>query len=136
MTSNQILRLLALASLGSLIAAPSFAQEGGYYYGGLSLGQSRAKIDEERITASLLAAGFSATNFTRNETDTAYKLFGGYQFNRYFGIEAGYFDLGKFGFSATTTPAGTLAGDIRLKGLNLDLVGTLPIKLDPLKFVK
>ena len=127
MTSNQILRLLALASLGSLIAAPSFAQEGGYYYGGLSLGQSRAKIDEERITASLLAAGFTSTGFTRDESDTAYKLFGGYQFNRYFGLEAGYFNLGKFGFTATTTPPGTLNGSIKLQGLNLDLVGTLPL---------
>jgi OOP family OmpA-OmpF porin len=127
MTSHPLLRLLALASLGSLLAAPSFAQEGGYYYGGLSLGQSRAKIDEQRITASLLAAGFTSTGFARDETDTAFKLFGGYQFNRYLGVEAGYFDLGKFGFTATTTPAGTLSGDIKLQGLNLDLVGTLPL---------
>jgi len=47
------LRLISLAGLGSFIAASSFAQADSYYYGGLSVGQSRAKIDEERITAGL-----------------------------------------------------------------------------------
>jgi OOP family OmpA-OmpF porin len=64
---------------------------------------------------------------TRDETDTAWKAFGGYQINRYVGVEAGYFSLGRFGFSSTTTPAGSLAGQIRLHGINVDLVGTLPI---------
>ena len=121
------LRLISLAGLGSLIAASSFAQESGYAYGGLSVGQSRAKIDEERISAGLLGAGFTSSTMTRDEKSDAYKLFGGYQFNRYFGVEAGYFKLGKFGFNATTTPPGTLSGEIKLQGWNLDLVGTLPI---------
>jgi len=121
------LRLLGLAGLGSLFAASSFAQGGGYYYGGLSIGQSRAKIDEPRITASLLAAGLTTTAMTRDESDTAFKLFGGYQFNRNFALEGGYFNLGKFGFTSTTTPAGTLDGQIKLQGLNLDLVVTLPL---------
>ena len=58
---------------------------------------------------------------------TGYKLFGGYKFNKNFALEGGYFDLGKFGFTATTVPAGTLNGNIKLKGLNLDAVGILPI---------
>jgi OOP family OmpA-OmpF porin len=63
----------------------------------------------------------------RDESDTAFKLFGGYQFNRNFALEGGYFNLGKFGFTSTTVPAGTLNGQIKLQGLNLDLVGTLPL---------
>ncbi|MBA3625977.1 MAG: OmpA family protein [Methylibium sp.] len=121
------LRLLSVAGLGSLLAASSFAQEGGYFYGGLSVGQSRAKIDEERITDRLFSAGLSTTDMSRDERDTAYKLFGGYQFNRHFALEAGYFKLGTFGFRSTTTPAGTLDGEIKLQGVNLDLVGTLPL---------
>lgn len=127
MKSIHALRLLSLAALGTLTAASAFAEEGGYYYGGLSIGQSRAKIDEARITASLLGAGLTTTGMTRDERDTAFKLFGGYQFNPYIGVEAGYFNLGKFGFTSTTTPAGTLHGQIKLQGLNLDLVGTLPL---------
>jgi OOP family OmpA-OmpF porin len=54
-------------------------------------------------------------------------VFGGYQANPYFGVEASYFDLGNFGFVASTVPVGTLRGNIRLRGVGLDAVGTLPI---------
>ena len=120
------LGLLGLAGLGCLVAVPAFAQDS-YYYGGLSLGQSRARIDEDRITEGLLSRGLTTTGFDRDEKSVAFKLFGGYQFNRYFAIEGGYFNLGKFGFTSTTVPAGTLDGEMRVQGLNLDLVGTLPI---------
>ncbi|WP_457425375.1 OmpA family protein [Roseateles sp. P5_E7] len=127
MKNFNTLRLIGLAGLSSLIAASSFAQESGYAYGGLSVGQSRARIDEERISAGLLGAGFTSTSMTRDEKSDAYRLFGGYQFNRYFAVESGYFSLGKFGFNSTTVPAGTLSGQVKLQGWNLDLVGTLPI---------
>jgi len=121
------LRLVALATLGALGASPSFAQNDSYYYGGLSIGQSRAKIDEEKIAARLIGAGLTTTAVRRDARDTGYKLFGGYQFNRYFALEGGYFDLGRFNFTADTAPAGSLEGQLRLRGLNLDLVGTLPL---------
>jgi OOP family OmpA-OmpF porin len=121
-------RLAGIAGLGSLIAAPAFAQQDpGYFYGGASVGQSRARIDDARITADLLSQGFVTSSMTRDEKDTAWKAFGGYQFNRYVGVEAGYFSLGRFGFTSTTAPAGSLAGQIRLHGVSLDLVGTLPM---------
>ncbi|HWI11345.1 MAG TPA: OmpA family protein [Burkholderiaceae bacterium] len=129
MNKLNALHLLRLAGIGSLLAAaasPASAQEA-FYYGGISLGQSRAKIDEARITSTLLDNGLTTTSMSRDEHDTAYKLFGGYQFNKNFGIEAGYFNLGRFGFSSTTVPAGTLNGQIKLQGVNLDLVGALPL---------
>jgi len=122
-----MLRVLGLAGLGCFAAFSATAQEAGYYYGGLSIGQSRARIDDERITAGLLGAGMRTTTMSLDESDTAFKLFGGYQFNRYFAVEGGYFDLGKFGFTSTTLPTGSLHGQIKLRGFNLDLVGTLPL---------
>ncbi|WP_088278440.1 OmpA family protein [Ideonella sp. A 288] len=127
MKLHPVLRLPVLAALSALIAAPSFAQEGGYGYGGLSVGSARAKVDEERIAANLLGAGLVTTGFARDQRDTAYKVFLGYQVNRNIGIEAGYFDLGKFGFSASTSPAGSLNSQLEVQGFNLDVVGTLPI---------
>lgn len=127
MNSKHMLRVLGAAAIASLSGASALAQEGGYYYGGLSVGQSRARIDDERITAGLIAAGMQTTSMSLDERGTAFKLFGGYQFNRYFALEGGYFDLGKFGYTSTTSPAGTLNGQIKLRGFNLDLVGTLPI---------
>jgi OOP family OmpA-OmpF porin len=127
MTSRNFWRVVAAASLGSAGIPAAMAQDNSYFYGGLSVGQARAKIDEERISSSLLGTGLTITSITRDEKDTGYKIFGGYQLNRYFGVEAGYFSLGEFSFSANTAPAGTLDGRIKLQGLNLDLVATLPV---------
>jgi OOP family OmpA-OmpF porin len=69
----------------------------------------------------------SAANSSTDQKDTAYKLFGGYQFNRNVALEGGYFNLGHNSFNALTSPAGTLAGESKVQSLNLDLVGTLPI---------
>lgn len=96
------------------------------WYGGLGVGPARSNIDGTRITRTLLNGGLTTTTLDEDNNDTGYKLYGGYQFGPHFSLEGGYFDLGRFGFNATTTPAGTLHGDIRLKGLNMDLVGRLP----------
>jgi OOP family OmpA-OmpF porin len=47
--------------------------------------------------------------------------------NPNFAVEAGYFNLGKSRFVASTTPAGTLSGEYQIDGLNMDLVGTVPL---------
>lgn len=127
--SNSIGRLLAFASLGVMTAGSSWAQaqESGYFYGGLGVGQTRAKIDEARISAGLLSSGLATSGFARDERGTGYKVFGGYQLSRNFAFELGYFDLGKFSFSATTVPAGMLNGQLKAQGFNLDLVGTIPL---------
>lgn len=111
----------------AVIASPFARADDLGWYGGANVGQSRATIDDQRITGGLLSGGFATNSIIDRERDTGYKIFGGYQFNRNFAVEGGYFDLGKFGFTANTTPAGTLDGNIRLRGLNLDLVGILPI---------
>ena len=121
---------LGLVTLAVFVSPAVFAQayvQDSGWYGGANVGQSRATIDNERITSSLLGAGFTTTSISDRDRSTGFKLYGGYQFNRNFALEGGYFDLGKFGFTANTSPPGTLDGNIRLNGLNLDAVGTLPI---------
>ena len=109
------------------IATPLEAADDTGWYGGFNIGQSRASIDDARITRSLLGAGFGAVSIADDDRDIGYKIFGGYKFHRNFALEGGYFNLGKFGFTATTAPPGTLTGNIKLQGLNLDLLGILPI---------
>ncbi len=125
-------RPLACAALATLAAiatmtSPLASADVSNWYGGINLGQSRAKIDDARITSGLLAGRFATSSISDDDRDTGYKLFGGYQAGRYFAIEGGYFDLGKFGFTANTIPPGSLSGNIKVRGANLDLVGTLPI---------
>src|SRR3990167_2113129 len=125
MKSTHILRVLTLAGLGSLIAATAYADEPGFFYGGISAGNARSDVDEAAVAAGVLG-GAAVTGISSDERDNGYKLFGGYQLNRNIGFEAGYFDLGKTTFSATA-PGGAFNNDTRMRGLNLDLVGTLPI---------
>jgi OOP family OmpA-OmpF porin len=105
---------------------PAVAADSGWY-GGLGIGQSRANIADERIRAELLGGGLTMTSIDDDDRDIGYKAFGGFKFNRNFALEAGYFNLGEFGFTATTSPAGTLTGNIKLSGFNLDALGILPL---------
>ncbi|MDT7834111.1 outer membrane beta-barrel protein [Aquabacterium sp. OR-4] len=131
-TSTLTLRNLGLASLAGftcLAAVPAQAQvrEAPYGYVGLGLGRSQGDFGTEAQVAAGVGAGGSVTGFARDSNDTGYKIFGGYQFNRNVAVEGGYFDLGKLGYDATTTPAGTVGARFKLNGLSLDLVGTLPL---------
>ncbi|MBE2262592.1 MAG: OmpA family protein [Burkholderiaceae bacterium] len=117
---------LGLLALTVVVSPLALAQDSGWYAGG-NVGRATTTIDDARITSGLLGAGIATTSITDRDSDTGYKVYGGYQFNRYLGVEGGFYDLGRYGFTANTSPAGTLNGDIRLRGLNLDLVGTLPI---------
>lgn len=117
---------LGLAALAAFASPYAVADEPGWY-GGVTVGQSSANIDNGNITRNLLGSGFATSSISNDDTDTGYKLFAGYKFNRNFALEGGYFDLGRFSYTATTVPAGTLKGNIKLKGVNLDAVGILPI---------
>ncbi|MFC3379408.1 OmpA family protein [Rugamonas sp. CCM 8940] len=97
------------------------------WYLGAGVGRSRGTIDRQRLTDSFTANGASVTGFNTDERDTGYKLFVGKQLNRYLALELGYFDLGKFGFNATTSGNGVLNGEAGFRGANLDLLGQLPI---------
>ena len=97
------------------------------WYIGAGIGQSRANIDDARLKSSLTANGATLNSFTTDERSTGCKLYVGKQLNQYFAIEGGYFDLGKFGFNSTTSGNGVLNGEVGFRGVNLDLVGQLPL---------
>lgn len=130
MTPSNALRLLSLIGLSSLFMNTAHAQDEAYYYGGLSIGQSRGNFDQNGLSSRMLPPGVTTTSVTSDERDTAYKAFLGYQFNPYVGLEGGYFNLGEFDLSAATAPPGTLNGNLKLQGLNLDLVGTMPLGMN------
>ena len=109
------------------MASSCFAQEQPYYYLGGSVGQSQTNLEADHMTQAQLGSGFNVDSIKRDDKDTAYKLFGGYQFNRFYALEGGFFYLGKPHFSADTTPAGTLNGQVKMQGWNMDVVGLLPM---------
>ena len=119
---NRNLLFTAAITLSGLLAGSSpalaqQAQDSGFYAGG-ALGQAKAKDACSGITG----AGFTGGC---DDKDTAWKIFGGYQFNRHFGAEVGYVDLGEF------TANGTIAGapasaSAEAKGFEVVGVGMIP----------
>jgi OOP family OmpA-OmpF porin len=104
-------------------AGVALAQEAGWY-GGIGIGQSRAKINDERIRSGF--APIVVTSIQDDDRDTGFKLFGGRQFTRNFAVEGGYFRLGEFGYTANTA-LGSQHGTAKFQGGNVDAVGILPI---------
>jgi OmpA-OmpF porin, OOP family len=79
--------LAALVAVsGAVVSSTSFAQakntETGFYIGA-SIGQSTTDCDT------------SGTGLSCDDKDTAYKIFGGYKFNKNLAIEGGYTPLGE-----------------------------------------
>jgi OmpA-OmpF porin, OOP family len=120
--------------LGLAIPAGASAQESPWYIGG-SIGQSRVKLDTGGLSSDLAAAGMANTGFSANETDTGFKLFGGYRFHPNFAVEGGYVDLGRFSADGTLTtfnfvPIVPLPTKVTIEvrqGLHLSAVGNLPL---------
>jgi OOP family OmpA-OmpF porin len=109
---------LALPTLGmaqSTMDSMKSAMTGpeSHWYVGGSVGQSSAKDACNDVGG----AGVSC-----DDTDTAFRVFGGYMFNKNFGAELGYADLGK----AEASAAGFNAS-IKSKAWDLMVVGSLPV---------
>ncbi len=129
-TKVQVLRpcglLILLAWLPGVQAADTDYQAGSWYLGA-GIGKSIASIDQQQIAADLQNAGFTVNDVTRDRRDQSFKVYGGYQLLPYVAIEAGYFDLGDFNFQADTVPMSMYSGEVGIKGINLAVVGTLPL---------
>src|SRR5690606_9992922 len=93
----------------------------GGYIGG-NVGRTWADFDDPAITTPAA----TTTLTSEDDTEIGYKLFGGYQFHRNFALEAGFFDLGRFDAGFAGAP-GTIDSSTRIRGLNLDLVGIMPL---------
>ncbi len=104
----------------------SMAQEYDWY-AGIGAGWSSADIRKNDIISSLQGDGYSISQFNRNDDDKTYKIFGGYQFNPHFALEAGFFDHGNFNFMSTLLQADIQGGETSMDGFSVDLVGILPL---------
>jgi len=110
MKTKAVIAVLGLA--GAALALPAVAQVNwsSAYIGG-GLGQSKAKDG---------CTGFSGGSC--DDSDTAFKIFGGYQFNRYIAAEIGYTDLGK-----TKASVGAQSLEVKASAWELSAVGSYPV---------
>ena len=98
---NLLSRGLVAAVLGMAALSAGAAEQPGFYVGA---GAGQAMIDDGAL----------------DDDDSAFSAFAGYQLNPYFGLEAGYADLGK------TEPLGSAGPELEADAAYLVAVGTLP----------
>lgn len=117
---KRIKALLAVVLPASILAfsAPAAAQaDAGWYIGG-AYGMTTIDVDMTGIT-----------NPTVDDSDSGFKIYGGFQFNKHLGAEVGYVDGGKatFGGSIPSLGIGPFTGDLSVTAITFAAVGTLPL---------
>jgi opacity protein-like surface antigen len=121
------------ALAGSLFLPPALADTGPWYVGA-SAGTAHYGVPSGDFTVVRAGqanpAGFSATSHA-DDSATAFRLEGGYRFNRYLALEASYADFGSANSTMTTTaPIKQYPGSIKISGEGLGAVGFLPLTDD------
>jgi OOP family OmpA-OmpF porin len=101
--------LNAVALLGLLASTNVLAEIEPGFYAGVGVGKASVEIDD-------LFDG----------DDTAFKVFGGYNINQYFALEAAYFDAGEPD-QTIALPGPDLTLKVATTGLNLSLLGRAPL---------
>jgi len=119
---NRIKALLAVILPAAFLAvsAPAVAQQSdaGWYVGG-SYGMTKTEVDMTGVS-----------NPVKDESDSGFKIYGGFQFNKHLGAEIGYVDAGKASFSGTAIPSlgiGAFSGNVKSTAFTFAAVGTLPL---------
>jgi OOP family OmpA-OmpF porin len=111
MLKRNIATLVVAAAMSSAAFGAQFGAPGeSGFYGGLGVGRSDSDTN---------AAGIAGA---KDNKDNAWKAFGGYQFNRYLGVEVGYIDLGR---ASIVGPGGAASFDSQ--AWQASAVGSLPI---------
>ncbi len=118
-----ILATSLLAASSALAAAP-----GGYIgtsFGGTRMSAPSAAEFDNRLETT---TGIIATS-SIDDTDTGWKLFGGYRFNRYFAAEGHYADLGELRINSNVTSpfVGTRHTTLEFQTFTASAVGFLPL---------
>jgi OOP family OmpA-OmpF porin len=116
---------LLAASNGVTMAAPSDSG----WYGDLDIGRSNLHLNGGDIDNALANQGIAgSSSIDRHDTSLGANV--GYRLNRYFALEGGYADLGKFDYSsATSAPAAdTVQGDYKARAVSFAAVGIAPLE--------
>jgi hypothetical protein len=99
----------AMFLLASLVCASAMAQG----CVGVSAGQSKVDVD-------------CSGTITCDDSDNAYKIFGGYLFSPNFGIEGAYYNQGKVKEIASDPQLGNVSAELKGDGFGLYGIGVLP----------
>jgi hypothetical protein len=142
MKKNKLALIASVVVLSVAGAQSAAANEPGFYIGGY-VGQGSKEVDEffyRDLTVALQEFSFFTPvdeQFSVDDTDTAYMLYGGYRLNRFLAFEAAYANLGKVESRSRATgdwplEPGSLVTTLESEthGFMVSVLGTLPLTRD------
>lgn len=109
--------LNGLALLGLLASTNVLAEIQPGFYVGAGVGTAALELDTDE----------AIPGFKFDADDTAFKVFGGYNINPYFALEATYFDGGDPEETLLASPTNRATIDIGLSGLVASVIGRVPL---------
>lgn len=107
-----------LPAFALAFSAPATAQDAGWYIGG-AYGMTSFDVDTSGVTSP-----------TVDDSDSGFKIYGGFQFNKHLGAEVGYVDGGKATLGGSGIPAfgvGPFSAELSVTAITFAAVGTLPL---------
>src|SRR5258706_1273880 len=122
----------AALAAGLAASAALSAQAAGFdlqgWYAGVDVGQSHYGQKGDGLDGAFANRGFSSSS-SIDTNDTGWGLDVGYQFNKWFAVEGGYIDLGKFDFASNlpSSAPGAFSGRVKSEGVRLTAVGIIPL---------
>lgn len=135
-------RILALAVLATLAAAPASAAERdrGFYWG-FDLGQYQYNLDQKALDGAVVNGladdGLTVLGGTSDTSEDGFtwSLMAGYQIFKFLAVEAGYVDLGTSEYNANVTATDGLADyaiseklEYDSRGFTVSALGILPLQ--------
>jgi len=129
---KRALRIIGPASLvgAAFVAVTAFAGEPGFYIG-VSGGETTMEAESGPLDVGPVVNPLEIRNFDLDGEESGFKIYAGYNFVPWFGIEGGYVELGNVSsdFPEIDTLAGPVNVDAELDvgGVEGFLVGTLPL---------
>jgi opacity protein-like surface antigen len=102
------------------------------WYAGFGFGQSRYRSVESGIDAERAALGQTSTTTSANTPTEAWKVYAGFQFNKYLGVEGGYANLNDMRATSIITAPSVrqLITEMKSDAWTLAAVGSYPVTED------
>ncbi|WP_129647401.1 porin family protein [Peristeroidobacter agariperforans] len=111
--------LNGLALLGLLASTNVLAEIQPGFYAGVGVGTATIELDTIEVDDDF--------DFKFDADDTAFKVFGGYNFNQYFAIEATYYDGGEQEETIISFPGFNSSIEVGTSGLIASAIGRVPL---------
>jgi OOP family OmpA-OmpF porin len=128
-------RLVSRSVAAALLAGAAVTAQAQWYVGG-GLGYAKGKFDgadfdpsnvQQILNQDLVSLGFPGTavlNGSSDDNDIGWKVFAGYRFNQWFGVEGSYVDLGTFKYDYSGSYQGLSGtGAVKYEAYSWNLAG-------------